>query len=175
MLNNGMASQPDAPSRAKLFEELVAFYAAALEYPPEIFSEEVELETELGIDSVKQTELLARISEKYSLPPRPAGFRLGDYPRFGQLVGFIFSRIPQPAPAVPEISRPSTPPPAGEIFQVLSVPGVPASPVFSEFWEKFGSSIMGYIYEEFETFWQSQVTTPPKPFRLPHQAGLNIS
>ena len=32
-------------------------YATALEYPVEVFIEDVELEADLGVDSVKKTEL----------------------------------------------------------------------------------------------------------------------
>ena len=77
-------------SREKLFKELTALYATALEYPEEVFSEEVELEGELGIDSVKQTELLARVSEKYNLPERPADFRMSDYHTMGLITDFVF-------------------------------------------------------------------------------------
>lgn len=70
-------------------------YAEALEYPIEVFSDEVELEAELGIDSVKQTELLARVSERYQLPPRPADFRLSNYNTMGKVVDLIYSLRPQ--------------------------------------------------------------------------------
>jgi acyl carrier protein len=64
-------------------------YAAALEYPEDVFTPDVELEAELGIDSVKQTELLARLGEQYALPPRPADFRLADYNTLGKVVDFV--------------------------------------------------------------------------------------
>ncbi|HWI62704.1 MAG TPA: acyltransferase domain-containing protein [Symbiobacteriaceae bacterium] len=78
-------------SRQQLFGELVSFYAEALEYPAEVFTEEVALEAELGIDSVKQTELMARVSDKYGLPPHPADFRLSNYPTMGQIVDFVYA------------------------------------------------------------------------------------
>jgi acyl carrier protein len=77
-------------SRETLFKELTALYATALEYPEEVFSEEVELEGELGIDSVKQTELLARVSEKYHLPERTADFRMSDYHTMGLITDFVY-------------------------------------------------------------------------------------
>jgi malonyl CoA-acyl carrier protein transacylase len=77
-------------SREALFKELTSLYATALEYPEEVFTEDVELEAELGIDSVKQTELLARISEKYNLPPRPTDFRMSDYHTMGLITDFVY-------------------------------------------------------------------------------------
>lgn len=75
--------------RPRLYAELVSLYAEAMEYPAEVFSETVELEAELGIDSVKQTELIARISDRYRLPPLPQGFRMSDYRTLGQVVDFV--------------------------------------------------------------------------------------
>ena len=82
-----------ALTRSALFSELAGIYAAALEYPQEVFTEEVELEGELGIDSVKQTELLARTGEEYHLPPRSPDFRLGDYNTMGKIVDFVYAAL----------------------------------------------------------------------------------
>jgi malonyl CoA-acyl carrier protein transacylase/acyl carrier protein len=76
--------------RDQLFTELVAIYAEAMEYPTEVFTETVELEAELGIDSVKQTEIIQRISGRYGLPPLPANFRTGDFKAMGQIVDFVY-------------------------------------------------------------------------------------
>ncbi|WP_010110850.1 acyl carrier protein, partial [Burkholderia oklahomensis] len=84
------AAAPTAPvPRDRLFTELVAIYAEAMEYPVEVFTETVELEAELGIDSVKQTEIIQRISARYGLPPLPANFRAGDFKAMGQIVDFV--------------------------------------------------------------------------------------
>jgi acyl transferase domain-containing protein len=84
------AASPDG-DRQRLFQELTALYAAALEYPAEVFTEDVLLESELGVDSVKQAELLARVRERYRLPARPADFRLGDYGTMGRLTDLVRS------------------------------------------------------------------------------------
>jgi acyl carrier protein len=77
--------------REQLFSDLVAVYANAMEYPPEVFTETVELEAELGIDSVKQTEILGRISETYKLPRLPANVRINDFKTMGQIVELVFA------------------------------------------------------------------------------------
>jgi malonyl CoA-acyl carrier protein transacylase len=79
--------------RGDLFREIASMYAAALEYPVEVFTDSVELEAELGIDSVKQTELLGRVAEAYNLPPRPPEFRLANYHTMGKVVDFVLSAI----------------------------------------------------------------------------------
>lgn len=87
------ATQRVAITRDQLFHELVAIYAQAMEYPVEVFTEAVELEAELGIDSVKQTEIIQRISKLYGLPPLPAGFRFGDFKAMGQIVDFVHAQL----------------------------------------------------------------------------------
>jgi acyl carrier protein len=88
-------------NRDELFAELVTLYAAALEYPEEVFTEDVALEAELGVDSVKQAELIARVAERYDMPPRPEDFRLGDYNTLGKVTDFVYSQVggavPSPA------------------------------------------------------------------------------
>jgi len=79
-------------SRAELLAEVAAMYAEALEYPVEVFTETVALEADLGIDSVKQTELLARAGERYGLGQRPEGFRLSDHDTLGKVVDHLWAR-----------------------------------------------------------------------------------
>ena len=85
-------SAADPATREALFAELVAMYAEALEYPTEVFTESVSLEADLGIDSVKQTELLARAADRYGLPEaQPEGFRLSDLDTMGKVVNYLWS------------------------------------------------------------------------------------
>jgi len=72
-------------------------YATALEYPVEVFTEDVELEADLGVDSVKQTELLSHAAGHYQLPARPTDFRLSDYSTMGGVAAFVFGALTAPA------------------------------------------------------------------------------
>jgi acyl transferase domain-containing protein len=80
-------------TRASLQTEIVALFAQAMEYPPEVFSEDVDLEGELGIDSVKQMELLSKMEMRYQLPPRPQTFLLSDYGTLRKVTDFIYQAI----------------------------------------------------------------------------------
>ncbi|MCI2416140.1 acyltransferase domain-containing protein [Saccharopolyspora sp. K220] len=73
---------------AEVADRLRKMYSDALEYPEEVFADDVELEAELGIDSVKQVELLTRVSETFGLPTPTDGFRLADYDRMGKVVDY---------------------------------------------------------------------------------------
>jgi acyl transferase domain-containing protein len=78
-------------SRDRVYAELTAFYATALEYPPEVFTEDVDLEADLGVDSVKQTELISRLADRYGLPERPENFRLADYGTLGRITDYVIA------------------------------------------------------------------------------------
>jgi malonyl CoA-acyl carrier protein transacylase/acyl carrier protein len=80
-------------TRAGLQEQIVALFAQAMEYPPEVFTDDVALEAELGIDSVKQMELLGKLEAQYRLPPRPEDFRLSDYGTLCKIADFVYHAI----------------------------------------------------------------------------------
>lgn len=81
------------PDRDEVAARLRHMYADALEYPEEVFTDDVELEAELGIDSVKQVELLTRVSEAYGLPVREGGFRLSDYHTMGKVIDYTMRML----------------------------------------------------------------------------------
>ncbi|MGA5507028.1 acyltransferase domain-containing protein [Streptomyces umbrinus] len=87
------APSTEAPDRAEIHAELRALYAEALEYPEEVFEDGVQLEAELGVDSVKQVELLSRASKRYGLPTREAGFRLENYNTMDKIVDFVLTEL----------------------------------------------------------------------------------
>lgn len=69
--STGPNSQAVPPSdRDRLSGELRALFARELEYPEEFITPTALLEEELGVDSLKQTELLTRAAEKYGLDSR---------------------------------------------------------------------------------------------------------
>jgi acyl transferase domain-containing protein/acyl carrier protein len=86
------------PGRDQVYAELVELYGEALEYPAEVFSENVDLEGDLGVDSVKQTDLLGRVARKYGLPPAPEGLRLSEYRTLGDVVNLVMTAAERPVP-----------------------------------------------------------------------------
>ncbi|MGB3187262.1 MAG: phosphopantetheine-binding protein, partial [Ornithinimicrobium sp.] len=53
---------------------------------------DTDLESELGVDSVKQTELLARVAEVFQMPARPDGFRAGDFGTLSKVTDLVLSQ-----------------------------------------------------------------------------------
>jgi acyl transferase domain-containing protein len=80
---------PSTADRDQILERLRRLYAAALEYPPELLTEDASLEAELGIDSLKQTSLLARVIEQFELPGNPGDLRVWEFPSLGRIADLV--------------------------------------------------------------------------------------
>src|SRR5437764_8857578 len=59
---------------------------------------DLDLEADLGIDTVKQAEVFATIREAYGIE-RDEALKLRDYPTLNHVVGFVRERAPQEAEA----------------------------------------------------------------------------
>ncbi|MBK0373082.1 acyltransferase domain-containing protein [Streptomyces sp. RB110-1] len=81
----------DADPRAVVLAELRAFYAEALEYPQDVLEEAADLEADLGVDSVKQAELVSRVVEHWGLPPLADDYRVSDYITLGQVADLVLA------------------------------------------------------------------------------------
>ncbi|MEO6081962.1 MAG: acyl carrier protein, partial [Umezawaea sp.] len=79
--------------RENLLVEVRSVYAAALEYPEEVFADDVLLEAELGVDSVKQIELMTRVASHYGISEQARGVRLADCDTMGKVVDFLHAAL----------------------------------------------------------------------------------
>ncbi len=62
-------------------------------YPPDMLELDLDLEADLGIDTVKQAEMFAAIREAYDIP-RDENLKLSDFPTLTHTVGFVYDRRP---------------------------------------------------------------------------------
>ncbi|MFC4913813.1 acyl carrier protein [Actinomadura gamaensis] len=56
------------PARDELIAQLRTMYAQALEFPVEVVTADVDLEAELGLDSLQNTMVLALATDRWRLP-----------------------------------------------------------------------------------------------------------
>ncbi len=61
-------------------------------YPQEMLDLDLDLEADLGIDTVKQAELFAAIRTHYGIPRRE-DLRLSDYNTLGKVIGFVAENL----------------------------------------------------------------------------------
>ena len=69
-------------------------YAKELDYPVEVLEESASLEGMLGVDSMRQTELLAKTRSLFNLGVPPAGFRTVDYTDLGKIADYVVALLP---------------------------------------------------------------------------------
>jgi acyl transferase domain-containing protein/acyl carrier protein/NAD(P)-dependent dehydrogenase (short-subunit alcohol dehydrogenase family) len=62
-------------------------------YPEEMLDLDLDLEADLGIDTVKQAELFAAIREIYAIP-RDENRKLRDYPTLAHVIRFVYEKRP---------------------------------------------------------------------------------
>jgi NAD(P)-dependent dehydrogenase (short-subunit alcohol dehydrogenase family)/uncharacterized ubiquitin-like protein YukD len=77
-------------------------------YPQEMLDLDLDLEADLGIDTVKQAELFAAVRTNYGIPRRE-DLRLSDYNTLNKVIGFVTDALSllkkvesEPVPAQPE-------------------------------------------------------------------------
>ncbi|MYW93803.1 acyltransferase domain-containing protein [Amycolatopsis rubida] len=76
-------------SRAELLGELRAIYARLLDVPEDLLSDDVDLEADLGVDSIKQAESFAHLQRRYRLDDLPGGARVTSYTTLPQIAGLV--------------------------------------------------------------------------------------
>ncbi len=100
------------PVAARILE----LVAAQTGYPPEMLDLDLDLEADLGIDTVKQAELFASVREAYDIA-RDDQLKLRDYPTLQHVIGFVRDRAPHAPPAPPAPAPAATPAPAAARHQ----------------------------------------------------------
>jgi acyl transferase domain-containing protein len=87
-------------------ERILALVVEKTGYPKDMLDLDLDLEADLGVDTVKQAEMFAAIREIYNIP-RDENRKLRDYPTLAHVIRFVFEKRPDLAavPAVPVSSE----------------------------------------------------------------------
>ena len=92
-------------------QHLLALVVDKTGYPLEMLDLDLDLEADLGIDTVKQAELFAAIREKYRIP-RSETLRLRDFPTLKHVIKFVYDNRPDlaiPTPTAEPVPSPAIP------------------------------------------------------------------
>ncbi len=108
-------AQPDAVA-----EKVLAIVSEITGYPSDMLELDLDLEADLGIDTVKQAETFAAVRAAYDIP-RDENLKLRDYPSIASAIRFVIERRPDLAAA------PATPL-SSEIAPVTATPHAAAAP-----------------------------------------------
>jgi acyl transferase domain-containing protein/NAD(P)-dependent dehydrogenase (short-subunit alcohol dehydrogenase family)/acyl carrier protein len=74
-------------------DRILALVVEKTGYPQDMLDLDLDLEADLGIDTVKQAEMFAAIREIYNIP-RDENRKLRDYPTLAHVIRFVYSRRP---------------------------------------------------------------------------------
>ena len=109
---------------ANLVDTVIEVVVKHTGYPADFVELDQDLEGELGIDTVKQAEIMADIREKFSLPVDEE-FILSDYPTLNHMIAYIQrmtgGEVAVAAPAAPASPVPAAPVPAAPVPQPAPV------------------------------------------------------
>ena len=121
---SALAQAEPAPDPVR--QRILDLVATKTGYPPEMLALDLDLEADLGIDTVKQAELFASVREEWGIP-RDEKRKLRDYPTLNHVIGFVKAMRPDLAVTAPP-RAPSSPPPAASPI-TASLAGAVTSPM----------------------------------------------
>jgi acyl transferase domain-containing protein/NAD(P)-dependent dehydrogenase (short-subunit alcohol dehydrogenase family) len=78
---------------AAVKERILALMVEKTGYPKDMLDLDLDLEADLGVDTVKQAEMFAAIREIYQIP-RDENRKLRDYPTLANVIGFVCEKRP---------------------------------------------------------------------------------
>ncbi|MGC1452629.1 MAG: SDR family NAD(P)-dependent oxidoreductase [Candidatus Sulfotelmatobacter sp.] len=126
--------QPVLPTQPKpaaegdpVKERVLALVAEKTGYPVDMLDLDLDLEADLGIDTVKQAEVMASIREAYGIV-RDDTIKLRDFPTLARVLQFVHDRIPEFQAMRPTSTPAAEPVPAAEVEQeVKTAQSVPTA------------------------------------------------
>ncbi len=80
-----------APATDEVTEAVVGIVSGLTGYPPDLLEVDLDLEADLGVDTVKQAEVFAAVRERFGVA-RDENLRLRDFPTLTHVIGWIRER-----------------------------------------------------------------------------------
>jgi acyl transferase domain-containing protein len=119
------AATPAAAPRDEILETVTGLVSEMTGYPPELLDPELDLEADLGVDTVKQAEVFAAVRGHWNLE-RDENLRLRDFPTLNHVAGWVRGKMGLPEPTAAAAA--AAPAPAGLVSADISAaPAAPAS------------------------------------------------
>ncbi|MCG6928799.1 MAG: acyltransferase domain-containing protein, partial [Acidobacteria bacterium] len=109
-------------SSSPVVQRCLAIVAEKTGYPPDMLDLELDLEADLGVDTVKQAETFAAVREEYGIE-RQANLKLRDFPTLHHVVQYVYDNRPDLEPS----NAPAPPAPASVTAPPIAL--APPSPV----------------------------------------------
>ena len=117
------AVAPKALDEATVTKEVVNMVSEKTGYPEDMLELDLDMEADLGIDTVKQAELFASMREHYGIAQQD-GIQLKDYPTIRHCIKFVLANAGKPA-ATPVTAQPTVAPVQTPKVEVAAAPVTP--------------------------------------------------
>ncbi len=92
-----VSAQALAPVVPPVAQKILAIVAEKTGYPPDMLDMDLDLEADLGVDTVKQAEVFAAVREAYGIE-RQENLKLRDFPTLKHVVQFVYQFRPDLVP-----------------------------------------------------------------------------
>jgi acyl transferase domain-containing protein/acyl carrier protein len=86
-------TEKTVPAGDPVKEKVMALIEEQTGYPPDMLEMDLDLEADLGIDTVKQAEMFAAIRKEFDIP-RDDNLQLRDFPTLEHVLEFVFDNRP---------------------------------------------------------------------------------
>ena len=75
----------------QIADEILALFIEKTGYPKEMLEPDVDMEADLGIDTIKQAEILSELRERYAIPA-DGNVSVKDYPTINSCIKYVFEK-----------------------------------------------------------------------------------
>ena len=86
-------SRPSPSQQDPVKEKVLEIVAEKTGYPKDMLDLDLDLEADLGVDTVKQAEMFASVRAAYNIP-RDENLKLRDFPTLAHVIQFAHDRLP---------------------------------------------------------------------------------
>lgn len=76
---------------SEIQDKILSLLSEKTGYPSDMLDVELDLEADLGIDTVKQAEFISEVREVFGIP-RIDGLKIADFPTIKHIIGFVMER-----------------------------------------------------------------------------------
>jgi malonyl CoA-acyl carrier protein transacylase len=90
--SGGLKAADTVSPKTNIVKDIIELIAEKTGYPPDMIEPDMELEEDLGIDTVKQAEIFGQLRTQYDLP-REEGIRIQDYSTVTKIAQYVSSRL----------------------------------------------------------------------------------
>ncbi len=91
---SGQAEGGRTGDEAQIREKILSLLSEKTGYPADMLDTGLDLEADLGIDTVKQAEFISEIREAFNIP-RIEGLKIADFPTINHIISFVIERTNQ--------------------------------------------------------------------------------